>query len=161
MAARSIDPGRGDALAVVERIAAVRGWRCDRGDGDVAVEIRGQWCDYRVFVSRHPAEPLLLFACALDARVPGTKAPDIYRLLGMINERLLVGHFDLWSRDGLPAFRHAVLSRAAGAEEIAAVLEIALAECERYYPAFQFAIWGGKTAEEALAAAMIETAGAA
>jgi len=37
----------------------------------------------------------------------------------------------------------------------------ALDSCERYYPAFQFVIWAGKPARDALEAAMFETAGQA
>ena len=37
------------------------------------------------------------------------------------------------------------------------MIEIAITECERFYPAFQFAIWGGKSPAEAIAAAMLET----
>ena len=39
--------------------------------------------------------------------------------------------------------------------------DIALWESERFYPAFQFVIWGGKTATEALNAALIDVAGEA
>jgi hypothetical protein len=41
------------------------------------------------------------------------------------------------------------------------MIGIAVAECERYYPAFQHVIWGGKSAADAVAAAIIETAGEA
>jgi hypothetical protein len=37
----------------------------------------------------------------------------------------------------------------------------ALDTCERYYPAFQFVVWAGKTAREAMDAVMFETAGQA
>ncbi|MGV8841182.1 MAG: YbjN domain-containing protein, partial [Bauldia sp.] len=33
--------------------------------------------------------------------------------------------------------------------------------CERYYQAFQFVVWAGKTAAEALATVMFETVGEA
>jgi hypothetical protein len=36
-----------------------------------------------------------------------------------------------------------------------------LIDCERFYPAFQYVVWGGKSASDALAAAMIETVGEA
>ena len=37
----------------------------------------------------------------------------------------------------------------------------AIDECERFYPVFQFVLWGGKTPAEAIAAALIETRGEA
>jgi hypothetical protein len=41
------------------------------------------------------------------------------------------------------------------------LIESAIDECERYYPVFQFVLWGGKTPREAIAAALIETQGEA
>jgi hypothetical protein len=34
-------------------------------------------------------------------------------------------------------------------------------ECERFYPVFQFVLWGGKSPAEAISAALIDTAGEA
>ena len=42
-----------------------------------------------------------------------------------------------------------------------AVLASALDSCERYYPAFNFVVWAGKNAREAMDAAMFETSGEA
>ena len=41
------------------------------------------------------------------------------------------------------------------------MLEGALHACERYYPALQFVVWAGKTAAEAMDAAMFDTVGEA
>jgi hypothetical protein len=41
------------------------------------------------------------------------------------------------------------------------LVESAIDECERFYPVFQFVLWGGKTPREAIAAALIETQGEA
>ena len=49
-------------------------------------------------------------------------------------------------------FRHALLLRGVSgvsAEQVEDLVELALVECERFYPAFQLVIWGGKTADEA------------
>jgi hypothetical protein len=40
-------------------------------------------------------------------------------------------------------------------------VDIAVAECERYYPAFQFVVWGGKNAPDAIATALLDTMGEA
>jgi hypothetical protein len=61
-------------------------------------------------------------------------------------------------------FRHTILLRGTGGvavEQLEDLMEAALCECERYYPAFQFVIWGGKRPEEAMQAAMLETVGEA
>ena len=85
-------------------------------------------------------------------------------LLAMANEKLWLGHFDLWSEENLPVFRHALMLRdgvGVSTELLEDLVDIAVTECERFYPAFQFVIWGGKPAAEALAAAMLETEGEA
>ena len=61
-------------------------------------------------------------------------------------------------------FRQTMLlrgSRGAAVEQLEDLVEIALSECERFYPAFQFVIWGGKSASEAVSAAILDTMGEA
>jgi hypothetical protein len=41
------------------------------------------------------------------------------------------------------------------------LLEFAIEAAERYYQAFQFVVWAGKSPEEAMAAASFETVGEA
>jgi hypothetical protein len=97
-------------------------------------------------------------------RVPKAKRLPVHSLLAMVNEKMWLGHFDLWSEDGLPIFRHAMLLRGtqgATAEQIEDLVNVALSESERFYPAFQFVIWGGKPPEEAVAAALIDPVGEA
>ena len=40
-------------------------------------------------------------------------------------------------------------------ESLEDLMDIALTECERFFPAFQFVLWGGKAPADALAAAML------
>ena len=47
------------------------------------------------------------------------------------------------------------------AKQCEALLQAALETCERYYQAFQFVLWAGKTPREALEASVFETAGQA
>ena len=62
---------------------------------------------------------------------------------------------DGWLARGLAA------TDAIVAEPVEALLGTALDACERYFPAFQFVVWAGKGAREALDAAMFETQGQA
>jgi len=85
-------------------------------------------------------------------------------LLMLANETLWLGHFTIWIDEGLPMFRHALPLRGAKVPTIGQIqdmVETALYECERFYPAFQFVIWGGRSAKEAMAAALLETVGEA
>ena len=75
-----------------------------------------------------------------------------------------VGHFDLWMQEGIVMFRHALVLTGgveASGKQCEALLGTALDACERHFAAFQFVVWAGKSAREALDAAMFETSGEA
>jgi hypothetical protein len=152
-------------LDVMEQIASAHDWLFDRPtEEEMAVEIGGRWCDYRVYVSWHDDLRALQFACAFDTRVPEVKRNRLNDLLAMINEKVVIGHFDVSSGEGLPIFRHAIPMRGvpgASVEQLEDLVEIALSECERFYPAFQLVVWGGREPVEAIAAALLEPVGEA
>jgi hypothetical protein len=83
--------------------------------------------------------------------------------VAQINEQLWLGHFDLWTQEGLVMFRHALLlnGSVATSRQCEAMLQAALEGCERYYQAFQFVVWAGKQSREALVSTMFETEGQA
>jgi hypothetical protein len=70
----------------------------------------------------------------------------------------------LWGNDGLIMYRNALVLAGgvtASGRQCETMLSTALDACERYFPAFQFVVWAGKSAREAVDAAMFETAGEA
>ena len=152
-------------IDLIEKIAGAHSWTVDRGgDNELAIEITGQWTDYRLFFSWLDDLSAIHFACAFEMNVPDHRRTAINELLARINERMAVGHFDLWADRGLPVFRQSTLLRGSSGvsvEQVEDLIEIALAESERFYPAFQYVIWGGKSPKEAVDAAMIETVGEA
>ena len=104
------------------------------------------------------------FSCQFDMKVQASRRHAVSELLGEVNARLWLGHFDVCSEEHTPMFRQTTLlrgSRGATVEQLEDLVEIALSECERFYPAFQFVIWGGKTASEAVSAAILDTMGEA
>jgi hypothetical protein len=137
-------------IDLVEEIVQANEWAHDRAsDEEMVVEIAGRWCSYQ-----------LLFVWQREINA----LHFVFELLAVVNERLWLGHFDLASDDQSPAFRQGVLLRgASGAsvEQIEDLVDISVSECERFYPAFQLVVWGGKPAEEAIAAAMIDPLGEA
>jgi hypothetical protein len=48
-----------------------------------------------------------------------------------------------------------------GIEQAQTMIDAAIEECERFYPVFQFVLWGGKTPAEAIESALIDTYGEA
>ncbi len=152
-------------IDLIERVIGANQWTCRRlGEDELAVEAAGRWCDYRLFFAWHREAAAIHFSLALDMRVPTAKRADVGSLLALINEKLWLGHFDLWTEDGLPMYRYAALLRGTpgpSTAQIEDMVETAMAESDRFYPAFQFVIWGGKTPEEAIACALIEPVGEA
>ena len=150
---------------VVERLAALHDWAFDRaGDDEIAISVQGRWSDYQVSFTWMDEIEALHLACAFDLKVPEPRRLEVVALIGLINEQLWIGHFDIWTKDGIIMFRHAHLL--AGGVEVAgrqceALLDAALETSERYFQAFQFVVWAGKSARDALDATMFETSGEA
>ncbi|MBL6454025.1 YbjN domain-containing protein [Belnapia sp. T6] len=152
-------------LDVLEQIVSANEWVFERrSDGEMAAEAPGKWCDYGLYFSWSSEISAMHFSCAFDMKVPPEGRAKLYELLALANEKLWIGHFGLDSDDGMPVFRHSVLLRGApgaSAESLEDMVDIALTECERFFPAFQFVLWGGKAPAEALQAAMLDCVGEA
>ena len=152
-------------LDAIEQIAEANGWACERqGDDEIITEVSASACTYRLWFAWRTDCEAVHFTCAFDLKVAESRRAAIYPLLAMINERLWLGHFDMFSDEGMVVFRHAMLLRGGGGatpEQMVDLVKTALAECERFYPVFQFVVWGGKRPEEALEAAILETMGEA
>lgn len=159
------DEPRFNPLDVVERLAAVNDWSFERAsDDEITILVTGKWTDYQVSYTWMGDIEALHLACAFDLKVPERRRAEVQTLIGLINERLWVGHFDLWINEGILMFRHALVLAggvAASDRQCEAVLGSALDSCERYFPAFQFVVWAGKSAREAMDSAMFETSGEA
>jgi hypothetical protein len=158
-------PVFGNPIDLVEEIVVANDWTHDRAsDDELIVEIAGRWCDYRLYFLWQEELSALHFSCGFDMKVMAGRRAAVYELLALANDKLWLGHFDLSAEDSSPAFRHAVPLRGvatASAEQVEDLVEIAISECERFYPAFQLVLWGGRSASQAIAAAMIEPVGEA
>ena len=152
-------------MDVVEHLASLRGWTFERpGEDEVNMTVEGSWSDLHVCINWRDDLESLHLAATFDLRVPELRREEISRLVSLINEQLLLGHFDLWRQDGALLFRNG-LFLSGGAEvlpeQCEALLVSAMAACERYYPAFQFVVWAGKSAEEAIQSSLLEAQGEA
>lgn len=152
-------------IDLVEEIVQANEWPHERSaDEEMVVEIAGRWCDYRLLFVWQREMSALHYSCGFEMKVPRHRRGAIYELLAAVNERLWLGHFDLADGDDSPSFRQGVLLRGvfgASVEQIEDLVDISISECERFFPAFQLVIWAGKSAKEAIAAAMIDPVGEA
>lgn len=152
-----------DPLDVIETVATQCEMNSERVDAtELHVNIGGAWRDMAVWFAWREDMRVLQLGAPLELKVPETKMDEICRLLARVNERVWIGHFDLWSDDNGIVYRNgAVLSEMAEFDEVQAEILIrgASEAFERFYPAFNYVIWGGKSAEEALEACLFEVQG--
>lgn len=162
------DDERDDAAPIdmLESYYAAHGWTHEREDDEVVAHVKGSWTEYELRALWREEDSVLQFLAFPDIRVTDERRSAIYEAIGLVNEQLWVGHFELWSSSGILLYRHAAMIDGSneGTLSLAAaelLIESAIDECERFYPVFQFVMWGGKSPKEALAAALTETQGEA
>ena len=152
-------------LETMEEIASRYEWLVDRStDDEINIMVAGSWTDLHLALNWNDHLEGLHLACTFDLKVPEKRREEIVRLVALINEQLYFGHFDLWRTEGSLMFRNSLLltgQAELGEAQCEAPVHTALDACERYYPAFQFVIWAGKTAEAAIQSCLLETVGEA
>ncbi len=152
-------------LDVFEHVCLNSDLACERlGDEELGVAIEGQWATYQMRLVWREADSTLQLVCLFDLKVAEAKRAAIYETIGLINERLWLGHFEMWSGGGDLLFRHsALLDADAGVStpQAETLIEAAMTECEKFFPVFNFVLWAGKKPQEAMAAALLETVGEA
>jgi hypothetical protein len=158
-------PFSGNPIDLVEEIVLANDWAHDRAsEEELVVEISGRWCAYRLYFVWQEEICAMHFSCGFDMKIPKSRRSAIYELLALANEKLWLGHFDLSAEDNSLAFRHAVLLRgisAASTEQVEDLVDIAVSECELFYPAFKYVVKDGKAPVQAIAEAMIDPIGEA
>ncbi|OYW45502.1 MAG: hypothetical protein B7Z08_09520 [Sphingomonadales bacterium 32-68-7] len=157
-----------DDAAPVEMLAQLfeaHGWPCEFvSDDELSGEIQGSWTTYQVRGIWRAEDRVLQLLCLPEIRVPDAKLKTTYELLALVNEQLWLGHFDIWSNGGVLLYRHGLMLGEDGLLSLSMAqlaVDSALAECDRFYPAFQFVLWGDKKPKDALESAMVDAEGEA
>ena len=153
------------ALDVVEQTLLAAEWACERSDeNSIHCAAMTRWGECGGLFAWREEPASLHFSLTVDVKAPQARKAVIYDLICRINERLWLGHFDYWADEGVAVFRHTIpmLDRLAPEPgEIAAVIAAALDAADQFLPAFNFVVWAGKSPEQAIEAALFETAGEA
>ena len=154
--------------APIEMLAALfeaRGWACEIiSDDEVTAEVQGSWTKYQLRGIWRGEDNVLQLLCLPDIRVSEDKRSQAFELLSLINEQMWLGHFDIWSNGNVLLYRHGALLGDDGMLSLIqaqALAETAIEECDRFYPAFQFVLWGDKAPQAALDSALVDAAGEA
>ena len=160
--------GRHEDAAPVEMLASLfeaRGWPFEFvSDDEITGDVQGSWASYQLRAIWRPEDNVLQLLCLPEIRLPEDKRAAMFEVLALINEQLWLGHFDVWSNGSVLLYRHGLMLGDEGLLSLSQaqmLIEVAVEDCDRFYPAFQFILWGDKTPAEALAAAMVDAAGEA
>jgi len=163
--AQALEPDLHNPLDRVERVAETLRWQFDRTNPhEVTMRVEAPWSDLHVSMHWRDDVETLHVACTFEARVPPARRAEAARLIALVNEQMLHGHFDMWALDGSLLFRNSLLL-SGGAEandtQCEMLIRLAVENCERYFPAIQFVVWAGRSAEDALESSLFETMGEA
>jgi hypothetical protein len=152
-----------DPLDVVERVLIAENLAFDRtDDGDLAFALTGDWKDFELWFAWRPEADCLQLCLSVDIKASRELRDSAHALINLINQRVWLGHFEVWADDGEFVFRHAMAlpdGERPSMAQTASMIDAAMEAADRFYPAFDFLISGGKTPEESMAACMFETVG--
>ncbi len=150
-------------LDIVEHVLIAEDYPYDRGAMEAHFAVEGAWSDLRLWFAWREDIRVLELCLALDLKTPAARRAELCDLAVYINERLALGHFDVAREERLLIYRSAlpVLDAPLSVLQVSTMIAAALDAADRFYPAFNFLIWAGKSAQEAVEAAMFETSGEA
>ena len=152
-----------DPLDLMESAASRLDFDQERvGEQELHVMMPGVWRDIGLWFTWRPELSTLQMGAPLDLKAPTGRLAEAAHLVTMVNERLWIGHFDLWADDHSIVYRNSAILPDTGRLENGqgeAFIRAASEAVDRFYPAFNFLIWGGKGPDEALRASLFETAG--
>ena len=150
----------------LEALVAANEWKIERlGDDKIGFAVGGfHGQQYHLWFAWRADAGALELRCALEFGVPPGRYAEVADLLARLNSGLWIGHFDADPSEPCIVYRHTLLSASPdtlGSAALERLVEAALETCDRCVPAFMLMLWGGKRPADALAAAMLETAGEA
>jgi hypothetical protein len=152
-------------IDIVEDVIHSKKWSFSRSDDyELVAEIASEWCQYRLYFTWSEQIKAISFTITFDLKFPDNKYSKAHKLLALINEKLWIGHFDITSKNGIPAYRHTVLDfpeNTALYSQLEDLVDIAVYECEKYYPAFQLVLFEDSEPSEALNLSTFNTIGRA
>ncbi len=140
-------------------------WFFERpSENELLTSTEGNISHYHIFFQWQTNVKLLNISCRLDAKYVESRKNVLYEMLARVNEKLWIGHFEIEHHSSSLVFRHGLPlyhGNPICKEQLKETIDIMIAECDRYYPAFQYVIWGNLAPKEALDMMLLETAGVA
>ncbi len=147
-----------------------------RTEDELTVQITGKMGEYRMAFIWQEEFSAIQFICAPDLRIHSDHFLEAAQVMNDINAKLWLGHFDMRISDKLvehagdalqstaiPCFRHTTLMRgqveSSGVEPMEDLIDVAIAECERYFMTFSLLSETAVNDANQLSFAMMDVAG--
>ncbi len=147
----------------VEEVLHSNNWIFSRLNQDeLTVEVTGAACGYRLFFIWQESMNAMQLYCQYDFEINGDNKHHAAMALMNMNETLWMGHFELTKGTLSPCFRQTCLLRGdaqKGAEYIEDLVDISLAQCERFYTVFNMLSGDAPVTQDVLSFAMMDTVG--
>lgn len=154
-----------DPLESLEAVAGALELESERiDDAELHLAVPGAWRDAGIWFTWRPEVATLQLGAPLEIKAPEARAAAAAKLVTLVNERLWIGHFDLWSEDNAIVYRNAVVLPEEGGldtQQAQALIRATGEAVDRFFPAFNYLVWGGKSPQEALEASLFDTVGSA
>lgn len=151
-------------IDVVEAVLGERRSAYDRGsDFELTLFSGGRWTDHHVGFSYLPDSQALQVTLMFDLRVPDLRKAEVMHLLALMNAQNWLGHFDFWDEERTILFRFGMPLRGAPLcpAQCEDVIDLTLEACESFFPALQYVLWAGMSANDAAKICLFETQGEA
>ncbi|MDX2482401.1 MAG: YbjN domain-containing protein [Pseudodonghicola sp.] len=152
-------------IDIVEHIAESHDWDFDRiGDDQIAMAVEGQWRTYSITLAWSSYDETLRMVCTFEMDPPEDQLGRLYELLNAMNDQCWAGAFTYWADQKLMVYRYGLVltgGQIASPEQIDTMINAAVLNAERYYPAIQLLVWGGRSPRQAMQAAIAEAYGRA
>jgi hypothetical protein len=119
--------------------------------------------EYKLFFHWQEEYSAMRFICQYDLDIKRAAMDEAAKTMTDINSKLWLGHFDFREGTEIPCFRHTTLFRGmtqtSGSEHMEDLVDIAISECERFFPVFDMLSRGASHDPAQLQLALMPAAG--
>ncbi len=152
-------------IDIVECIAEHHEWDFERMDDDqIALAIEGQWRTYSISLAWSAFDDTLRMVLTFEMEPPTETRAALFEMLNNINDQCWSGAFTFWCEQQLMVYRYGLICSGCNdiaPEQVHTMIKAAVGSAERFYPALQLVVWGGKTPNEAMQIAISHAYGTA
>jgi hypothetical protein len=158
-------PDSNNPIDALEAIAKENKWPLEKiSDEEASLECEGRWGQFTLSFMWQEEYQALLFCCTSNLSVPMEKLNTVKELLCDINHKTWLGHFDVTDEERNVFFRYTSLMRgfsANGQDHIEDLIELAMTEFDRFYPAFKAVMGERRVANDVMMTMLADPMGEA